>query len=330
MSRAPLAPIGFLVTWQRIDLTGLEQLLDPGLTRRRRLDVVGVVADVPPVEDGVLRGADVDEGGLHSRAARSAPGPGRCCRRSGWSRRPAATRSARSGSGPRGPRSGSLRAGRGRPSGSGRRPAPPLATAPDGPRPCGSLDRRPPGIGRPRAPRPSPACGRPGRVRPRPCGHRRPSDGRRRDPPWLPWFPGRPWPPGRRDAGPGCRARSPGRHRPAPAGESPILGRDPAGSGSGRWPSAPGASSGPSVPPVSASRLAAGGVDRRRPRRPTRCRRPSAAAPAPRAASVARPGALPPGGPVGCLRPTTVLLADGWSAFGSARCCIDRLPGRRF
>ncbi len=42
-----------------------QKLLDPRLGRRR-LDVLGVVADVPVVEDGVLRRADVDEGRLHA------------------------------------------------------------------------------------------------------------------------------------------------------------------------------------------------------------------------------------------------------------------------
>ena len=74
--RAPLAPIGFLVTWHRIVWPGLEHVLDPGLLRRRpALDVVTVVAHVAPVQDGVLGDADVDEGGLHARQHVLDPAP---------------------------------------------------------------------------------------------------------------------------------------------------------------------------------------------------------------------------------------------------------------
>ena len=64
--RAPLGPIGFLVTWQRMRLAGLEDLLDARAARPRSLDVLGVVLDVAPVEHGVLGRADVDERRLHA------------------------------------------------------------------------------------------------------------------------------------------------------------------------------------------------------------------------------------------------------------------------
>ena len=47
------------------------------------LDLALVEGDVVAVQHPVLGGADVDEGGLHARAGRSGPCPGRCCRRSG-------------------------------------------------------------------------------------------------------------------------------------------------------------------------------------------------------------------------------------------------------
>ena len=62
--RAPLWAIGFFVTWQRMVCFGLQDLLDAG--RALLLDVLGVVLHVAPVEHRVLRGADVDEGGLHA------------------------------------------------------------------------------------------------------------------------------------------------------------------------------------------------------------------------------------------------------------------------
>ena len=47
-------------------LAGLQHLLDAGPLGPLD-DVLGLVLHVAPVEDGVLRGADVDEGGLHAR-----------------------------------------------------------------------------------------------------------------------------------------------------------------------------------------------------------------------------------------------------------------------
>ena len=44
-----MAPIGFLVTWQMIDLLGLQHLLDAGAARLPfALDVLGVVAATSP------------------------------------------------------------------------------------------------------------------------------------------------------------------------------------------------------------------------------------------------------------------------------------------
>ena len=64
MRRAPLAPIGFFVTWHVISWRGPQDVLDP---RVGLFDVLGVVLDVAAVEHGVLRRGDVDEGGLHAR-----------------------------------------------------------------------------------------------------------------------------------------------------------------------------------------------------------------------------------------------------------------------
>ena len=76
VSRAPLAPMGFLVTWHRMVWPGLSSCSIRGWpVERPRLDVLGVVADVPVVEHGVLRGADVDEGGLHARQHVLDPAP---------------------------------------------------------------------------------------------------------------------------------------------------------------------------------------------------------------------------------------------------------------
>ena len=69
-------------------LAGLDHLLDALVVGRRALDVLGVKGDVARVEHRVLRDPDVDEGQLHARAARSGSARRRCCRRSGWSRRP--------------------------------------------------------------------------------------------------------------------------------------------------------------------------------------------------------------------------------------------------
>ena len=66
VSRAPLAPIGFLVTWQTIVWRGLEHLLDAGVGALL-VDVLGVVLHVAAVEHRVLRRADVDERRLHAR-----------------------------------------------------------------------------------------------------------------------------------------------------------------------------------------------------------------------------------------------------------------------
>ena len=75
--RAPLAPIGFLVTWHRIVCPALRTSSIRGLGPRGSpaLDVVPVVTDVAPVEDGVLGDPDVDEGGLHAREHVLHPAP---------------------------------------------------------------------------------------------------------------------------------------------------------------------------------------------------------------------------------------------------------------
>ena len=76
MSRAPLAPMGFLVTWQRMVWPGRSSCSMRGWPERAlRLDVLGVVADVAVVEDGVLRRADVDESRLHARQHVLDPAP---------------------------------------------------------------------------------------------------------------------------------------------------------------------------------------------------------------------------------------------------------------
>ena len=56
-------------------LARLEDVLDPGLLGGSALDVLPVVAHVAPVEDRVLRDADVDEGGLHARQDVLDPAP---------------------------------------------------------------------------------------------------------------------------------------------------------------------------------------------------------------------------------------------------------------
>ena len=61
-----MAPIGFLVTWQRIVWPALQHVLDRGRPSPPLLDVLGVVLDVAPVEHGVLGRADVDERRLHA------------------------------------------------------------------------------------------------------------------------------------------------------------------------------------------------------------------------------------------------------------------------
>ena len=74
--RAPLAPIGFLVTWHRIVCPALSTSSIRGCAAEDpALDVIPVVADVAPIEDGVLRDPDVDEGGLHAREHVLDPAP---------------------------------------------------------------------------------------------------------------------------------------------------------------------------------------------------------------------------------------------------------------
>ena len=86
-------------------LLGLEQLLDAGVGALL-LDVLGLVLDVAAVEHGVLGGADVDEGRLHARQHVLHLPQVDVAVDLGARRRPAATRSARSGCGPRARRSG--------------------------------------------------------------------------------------------------------------------------------------------------------------------------------------------------------------------------------
>ena len=64
--RAPLAPMGFLVTWQMIVWPG-RSISSMRAAGRGRLDVFAVEADVASVEHAVLRDPDVDEGRLHAR-----------------------------------------------------------------------------------------------------------------------------------------------------------------------------------------------------------------------------------------------------------------------
>ena len=146
-------------------LAGTQQLLDPGLARGSPgLDVVGVVADVAAVEDGVLRGADVDERRLHARAARSAPGRGRCCRRSGWRRRGPRDVVLHQGAALEQGDLGHRRGARGRRSCSARPPCPAARVRPVGPSawdrhravPLGPIPASPAGPGRPPSSRQTP------------------------------------------------------------------------------------------------------------------------------------------------------------------------------
>ena len=66
VSRAPLAPMGFLVTWQRMVWRAF-RICSIRRSAALLVDVLGVVAGVAAVEHGVLRRADVDEGRLHAR-----------------------------------------------------------------------------------------------------------------------------------------------------------------------------------------------------------------------------------------------------------------------
>ena len=63
--RAPLAPIGFLVTWQMMSWRA-RRMSSMRASVGLLLDVLGVVLDVAPVQHGVLRRGDVDERGLHA------------------------------------------------------------------------------------------------------------------------------------------------------------------------------------------------------------------------------------------------------------------------
>ena len=73
----PLGPDRVLRHLAEDGLTGPQHLLDPGppCPTAARLDVVAVVADVTPVEHGVLRGADVHEGRFHPRQDVLDPAP---------------------------------------------------------------------------------------------------------------------------------------------------------------------------------------------------------------------------------------------------------------
>ena len=62
----PLGPDGVLGDLAQDRLAGFEYVLNPRLLGGAALDVVLVVAHVTPVEDGVLRDPDVDEGRLHA------------------------------------------------------------------------------------------------------------------------------------------------------------------------------------------------------------------------------------------------------------------------
>ena len=86
-------------------LPGLQHVLDAGAGPCRALDVLGVVVHVAPVQDGVLGRCRCRRTPPPCPAGRSAPGRGRRCRGSASRRRTAATRSARSASGPRARRS---------------------------------------------------------------------------------------------------------------------------------------------------------------------------------------------------------------------------------
>ena len=72
----PLGPDGVLRDLAQDRLAGPQHLLDARPTSApRRLDVLAVVADVAPVEHGVLGGADVDEGRFHARQDVLDPAP---------------------------------------------------------------------------------------------------------------------------------------------------------------------------------------------------------------------------------------------------------------
>ena len=72
----PLGADGVLGDLAQDGLAGAQHLLDPRLAGAPgRLDVVGVVADVPVVEHGVLGRPDVDEGRLHARQHVLDPSP---------------------------------------------------------------------------------------------------------------------------------------------------------------------------------------------------------------------------------------------------------------
>ena len=81
MRRAPLVPIGFLVTWQMMlwpvrsscsirASRGRPPEAAPGrlavVVGRGRVDLVSVVVEVAPVQHGVLRRADIDKGCFHA------------------------------------------------------------------------------------------------------------------------------------------------------------------------------------------------------------------------------------------------------------------------
>ena len=118
VSRAPLAPIGFFVTWHRMVCPARSICSMRGHLPAGRLEVVAVEADVAPVEHGVLGGADVHEGRFHARQDVLDPPPVDVPVDLGGVVGRPRTPGARPGSGPRARRSGWRGAARGHTSGS--------------------------------------------------------------------------------------------------------------------------------------------------------------------------------------------------------------------
>jgi len=122
--RAPLAPIGFFVTWHKMTWPGRSTCSMRGRGRRhrprRRRGRSGRRRDRAPRSSGCRCRRTPPP----CPAGRFGPVPGRRCRRSGSCRQPPSRRSARRASGPRAWRSGWRGAGRGRRPGSARRSCP--------------------------------------------------------------------------------------------------------------------------------------------------------------------------------------------------------------